>query len=124
MSRLVVLSAVAALAACAAAPAQARAPVAVGVSLREYSITLYKSKLRTGRVSFELKNFGEDPHDLRVFGPRGYVSSISPPAAPFGGTGRLRATLRRPGTYRLVCTLGDHAARGMRATVRVTRRRS
>jgi plastocyanin len=33
----------------------------------------------------------------------------------------LRLTLRRPGRYRLVCTVADHEARGMRAALRVVR---
>jgi uncharacterized cupredoxin-like copper-binding protein len=36
-----------------------------------------------------------------------------------GATGVLRLTLRRHGRYQLVCTVADHAARGMHATLRV-----
>lgn len=98
--------------------------ITVGVGLREWSLTTYRASVRPGRVRFRLTNFGQDAHDLAVVGPGGRRSRVSPEVPAFGGRGTLELILRRPGRYRLVCALPGHAARGMRATLRVTRRRA
>ena len=41
---------------------------------------------------------------------------------PFGGRLRFTVHLLRAGTYRLVCLKPGHAAKGMKAKLRVTRR--
>jgi uncharacterized cupredoxin-like copper-binding protein len=43
--------------------------------------------------------------------------------APNGGHLAFALTLRRSGTYRLLCVKPGHLALGMRATLRVTRSR-
>jgi uncharacterized cupredoxin-like copper-binding protein len=73
-------------------------------------------------VAFNLTNFGEDAHNLRVTGPGGYRSAVSRDVEPGGGHLRFTVHLRRAGTYRLVCLKPGHAAKGMKATLRVTRR--
>lgn len=97
-------------------------PLPVGVGMREWSVAVYRTSARPGRVKLNLTNFGEDAHDLQVFGPAGYRSALSPEVAPFGGRQTLRVTLRRTGTYRLLCMKPGHARLGMRATLRVSRR--
>lgn len=96
------------------------APTAVGVAEREFRITPYRRVVKPGRVKFNVRNFGEDAHDLVVFTPRGRTA---------GSTGEIRAgrravlevRLTKPGSYRLVCTQGDHAARGMKTRLVVRR---
>jgi plastocyanin len=92
---------------------------AVGVGAREYRLTAYRTSVPRGTVRFNLANYGEDGHDLvvRTSGGR-----------ELGRSGEVRAGKRTtlqvrlaPGTYRLICDLADHEARGMRATLRVTR---
>lgn len=108
------------------APSQASAKTrttAVGVGLREYRVALYRSRVLPGRVRLNLENLGEDGHDLRVIGPSGAASTVrgtSPEVKP-GGRFTLKVTLRKRGLYRLVCTLGDHEARGMVARLQVVR---
>jgi plastocyanin len=95
----------------------------VGVSEREFRISPYRRTVPTGTVKFNVRNYGEDVHDLVVVSPRGRT---------LGTTGEIRAgegsvlrlKLRKAGVYRLVCTQADHAARGMksRIVVRATRR--
>jgi plastocyanin len=94
----------------------------VGLGMREYRFSVYRSAVHAGRVNFNMTNFGEDAHNLRVTGPRGYRSALSPDVAPGGGHLRFTVHLRRAGTYRLVCLKPGHAAKGMKATLRVTRR--
>jgi hypothetical protein len=66
----------------------------------------------------QLVNNGEDDHDLalrRVGGRRTYRIGVVHP----GGIAELDARLRR-GRFTLWCTLADHRARGMTATLRVS----
>jgi copper binding plastocyanin/azurin family protein len=97
-------------------------PLPVGVGLREWSVAVYRTHARPGRLKLNLTNFGEDAHDLQVFGPAGYRSARSPEVAPAGGRETLRVTLQRTGAYRLLCMKPGHAGLGMRATLRVSRR--
>ena len=97
-------------------------PVPVGLGLREYHISVYRPAVRPGGVAFTMTNYGEDAHDLQVVGPGGYRSAVSPDVRALGGHVRFRVTLRRPGTYQLLCVKPGHVKRGMRTTLRVTRR--
>jgi plastocyanin len=109
------------LAAVAGGSAQA-APVstAVGVSEREWRISLYRSTVPPGTVRFNVTNFGEDAHDLAVVGPDGRTLALSPEIRS-GRRHTLAVRLARPGTYRLLCTKPAHVGLGMRTTVRVRR---
>jgi len=104
----------------AAAPMlDAAGPRRVQVTALEFEYRLSRLSVRQGPTLIELVNYGEDEHDLlvrRVGGTKRWrLAKILP---------RSRATLSltlRPGSYRLECTVADHAARGMRATLRVRR---
>ena len=94
-------------------------PARVQVVAREFSLTLSRPSVRTGPAIVELANFGEDPHDLRVQrvgGTKVYGTPIVQPGRVYDLSLQLR-----PGRYRLWCSLGDHRARGMIATLVVTR---
>ena len=93
----------------------------VGLGMREYRFSVYRSSVHAGRVNFNMTNFGEDAHNLRLTGPGGYRSAVSRDVAPAGGHLRFTVHLLRAGTYRLVCLKPGHAAKGMKATLRVTR---
>jgi plastocyanin len=115
---LVLLTA-AAVGAAAAPMLGARAPQRVQVTALEFEYRLSRLSVRQGPALIELVNYGEDEHDLmlrRVGGTHTWRLRKLLPGA--------RATLSvrlRPGTYRLWCSVGDHAGRGMRATLRVKR---
>jgi len=100
------------------APLLAAAVTSVGVGAHEYRFAVYRESVRPGGVRFNIHTFGEDAHNLVVFGPRGYRSATSPDVRP-GRTVAFTVRLRRRGTYRLVCLKGGHAARGMRAAIQV-----
>jgi hypothetical protein len=119
---LVLLVAALAAVAGAAYAAPGRAPTAVGVAEREWRIGLYRSRVPAGAVRFNARNFGEDGHDLAVRNRAGRVLGHMPELPP-GETGRLAVRLRRPGRYTVFCALEGHEARGMRAVLRVVRRR-
>jgi plastocyanin len=108
----------------AAVPAASGDPLdavtAVGVSEREFRITPYRRAVETGRVRFNVRNFGEDVHDLVVVAPSGRrLGSTGEIKA--GRQGVLEVRLKKPGTYRLLCTQGDHARRGMNTRLVVRR---
>jgi plastocyanin len=104
-----------------AALALALPSTSVGLGMREYRFSVYRPNVHAGRVVFNMTNFGEDAHNLRLTGPGGYRSSVSPDVEA-GERARFAVTLRRAGTYRLVCLKPGHAAKGMRATLRVVHR--
>jgi plastocyanin len=108
-----------AVAAGGATAAAARAPVAIGVSEREFHIASYRPAVSPGPVSFNVTNFGQDTHNLVVRGPGGFAVRSS--AIKAGQRLTLRATLRRPGTYMLLCTRANHARIGMKAKLVVRR---
>jgi len=112
-----------ALVAPAAAPTHAGplGDTAVGVGEREYTLTPYRRTAPRGIVRFNVTNFGEDGHDLTVVAPDGRQVAQTPEIKA-GARYALRVKLKRPGVYRLVCTIADHSARGMQAKVRVTSR--
>jgi plastocyanin len=102
-----------------AAPARA---TAIGVGEKEFKVALYRTRVRAGALRFNVRNLGEDDHDLVVRRAGRRIAGLS--AIKPGATATLALTLGTPGRYQLVCTLADHEARGMRATLRVVRRRS
>jgi hypothetical protein len=91
-------------------------PARVQVSATEFQLVLSRGAIKAGPAIVELVNRGEDEHDLalRRVGS-GAVTRRIGTVAP-GGVGELSARLR-PGRFVLWCTLADHRARGMRATL-------
>ncbi len=83
----------------------------------EYRFAFSRRVFPAGRVRLQLKNLGEDDHDLRVLGPRGELRGETGRLHP-GGLAAIRFRLPK-GRYSFLCTVGDHAARGMRGTFTV-----
>ena len=102
------------------APAGAIAPPArVQVAATEFDFALSRASIKSGRAFVELANYGEDPHDLRmqrVGGTRVYALGVVAP-----GDSRVLSARLLPGRFRLWCSIADHRARGMRATLIVKR---
>jgi plastocyanin len=91
------------------------APARMQVSATEYNFGLSRHTIRAGRALIELANFGEDPHDLRlrrVGGRKIWGTRV----VPSEETATLSAKLP-PGRYQLWCSLADHRALGMEATL-------
>ena len=92
-------------------------PARAQVSASEFRLAMSRPAIRRGPAIIELVNYGEDDHDLalrRAGGTRTYRIGLVRP----GTTGELEARLRA-GRYAVWCTLADHRARGMRATLLV-----
>jgi hypothetical protein len=101
------------------APATAAAPARLLVSANEFQLTLSRASIKAGPAVIQLANYGEDAHDLRlrrIGGTRVYKIGTTAPA----DVGELDAKLL-PGTYKLWCSLADHAALGMRTKLVVKR---
>jgi plastocyanin len=101
----------------AAPNAHAARTTAVGVSEREYRIVTFRSRARRGIVKFNVTNRGEDTHDFAVI--RGGTELTTTGDVRSGRRATLSVSLK-PGRYRLICTLSDHAQQGMRANFTVT----
>ena len=91
------------------------APARMQAVAREFSFSLSRTHLAAGAAIVELANFGQDPHDLRLqrVGARHIAGTRV--VAP-GSRAELSVKLL-PGRYLLWCSVADHRARGMRATL-------
>ena len=90
-------------------------PARVQVVAREFTLGLSRRTVKVGPAIIELANFGEDAHDLRmqrVGGTRVYTW----PIAQSGGVEDKTVRLLR-GRYRLWCSVANHRALGMAATL-------
>ena len=99
----------------AAAPPPAR----VQVVAREFSFVLSRQAIEAGWATIELRNAGEDAHDLRlrrVGGTRIYAWPVTQAGAVADETVKLL-----PGRYLLYCSIADHRALGMSAVLVVRR---
>jgi hypothetical protein len=105
-------------------PAAAASPARLLVAGNEWRLTLSRKSVVPGRAIIQLQNRGEDDHDLRLQRitrrPDAPVArwAVTPP----GGLTELSVRVSR-GRYRLWCSLPGHRELGMRATLRVSRRR-
>lgn len=125
--------AAAALAVACAVPASASpgpveaAPSRLQVQGLEYQLLLSRQKLRPGDAIVQFVNAGEDSHNLRLQrvdsagaprGPELGVDEVEP-----GAYENLAAHLHRGSTYELWCSVKDHRALGMDATLRTKHHR-
>jgi plastocyanin len=95
-------------------------PARVQIVAREFSLAPSRRTLKAGTAIVELANFGEDPHNLRLQRVGG-TKVYGLPVQQSGEVADLTVRLL-PGTYRLWCSLADHRALGMQATLVVSRR--
>lgn len=107
-----------AAAALGATPASASAPGGrLFVEAHEFRFVLSRVVVRPGPVLVQLRNAGQDGHDL-VIRRRGLTRGSSFGKQVPGALAERDLKLTR-GTYDLLCTLPGHAKLGMRATLRV-----
>jgi hypothetical protein len=93
-------------------------PRFVSVAAREFSLTLSRPLVGAGAVTVELRNSGEDPHNL-VVSPEGTHSSLATFSEIDPGTYERRSVPLTPGRYQLWCSLEFHEGLGMSTTLRV-----
>lgn len=103
------------------APASAPFPTRLQVTSTEFRLTLSRVVVPGGRVRIELVNLGEDPHDLKLRRIGGKYTYTIPETLP-GERSTKTLNLWR-GQYRVWCAVAGHRDWGMRASLRVVRRR-
>ena len=94
-------------------------PARVQVVAQEFRYTLSRQTIKAGWAIIELNNSGQDAHDLRlqrVGGTRVYAWPTVQAGAVADKTFKLL-----PGRYRLWCSVANHRALGMQATLAVRR---
>jgi plastocyanin len=101
--------------AASAVPAAMKPPTRIQVTGKEYFYALSGKSFKQGTAIVELVNFGEIPHDLRlqrIGDKRVYKTKVIDPGAFTDIVVKLV-----PGKYRLWCSIANHAALGMKATI-------
>jgi hypothetical protein len=103
----------------APAVAAAAAVSHLQVTQIEYRLLLSRGVVKAGPIDLEALDRGMDAHDLRLR----VVSSTREIVVPQLTSGERwdGVVSLRPGLYHLWCSLPEHAARGMRGTLRVVR---
>jgi plastocyanin len=99
---------------------------ALGVAADDHggvkSYTLSRGTVRSGRLTVQLQNKGEDAHDMEMqrVGPEGELvgEPVEIPETMPGEQKTLPVEVE-PGEYRMWCNLYHHAEEGMRATITV-----
>jgi len=94
-------------------------PARVQVVAREFSFVLSRQSIRTGWAIIELRNAGEDAHDLRmrrVGGKRIYAWPVTQSEGVVDKEYKLL-----PGRYVLYCSIANHRTLGMQTTLVVFR---
>jgi len=93
-------------------------PSFVSVGAKEFSLTLSRPLVGKGTVRVELRNNGEDPHNL-VVSPEGTHTPLASFSTLDPGAYERRSVTLDPGSYRLWCALELHEGLGMSVTLRV-----
>jgi plastocyanin len=100
--------------------ATAPAGGSIRVTAKEYSFDPSTIVVKgAGTLKITLANNGSLAHDIKVEKDGRTVGGTAP--FPAGET-RSAAVRLAPGTYRYVCTVGDHAELGMKGTLKVEQR--
>ena len=100
-------------------PSQSPAlPRFVSVSAREWSLTLSRPAVGTGSVTVELRNVGEDPHNLVLSPDDGSHTPLAEWAETAPGEHLRKAVTLPAGRYFLFCSLEGHEAAGMSVRLR------
>jgi uncharacterized cupredoxin-like copper-binding protein len=100
----------------AASAAGASAGTKVGVTEKEFSITLDRTSFSPGTYSFAIQNQGRYAHNLKISGPG--VTSAGSSVMAGGQSGSLTVTLQK-GTYQLWCGVPGHKDKGMLTSITV-----
>ena len=83
----------------------------------EYHYTLSRTTVPAGKIVLQFVNNGQDEHNLNVLSGEGELESSFPKTVSHG----VRETTlnMRKGNFTLFCSLPEHEAKGMKATLTV-----
>jgi hypothetical protein len=93
-------------------------PSFVSVAAKEFSLTLSRPLVGAGGVRVELRNVGEDTHNL-IVSPEGTHTPLASFSTLDPGLYERRTVSLAPGRYQLWCSLESHEGLGMSVTLRV-----
>jgi plastocyanin len=108
----VVAVAAVAVAGSALAAQDAVKPQKVTVTGTEYHFAMTKKTFKVGKVSFTFQNKGTEVHDFKVVGKT--------PKSRFLAAGQKQTftiNFTKPGRYQYLCTIGEHAIKGMQGVL-------
>lgn len=91
--------------------------VHVQVVAVEYHYTLSRTTVPAGKVSIQFVDDGQDEHNLNVLSGEGEVEAAFPTTVSHGT--REQTVNLRKGSFTLFCSLPEHEAKGMHATLTV-----
>ena len=91
--------------------------VHVQVIAVEYHFTLSRTTVPAGKVALQFVNDGQDEHNLNVLSGEGEVEAAFPKTVS-QGIREVTMTLRK-GSFTLFCSLPEHEAKGMHASLTV-----
>jgi plastocyanin len=98
-----------------------RPPARILVFASEHRLNASRVKIRSGQLILQMRNNGEDDHDIAIRNERGALVAQSPIIGS-GDLGELRVKML-PGRYTLYCTVEGHEGLGMTAPLLVVRAR-
>ena len=84
----------------------------IGVKATEYQFTMTKTRVPKGKVVFTIANVGTEVHDFKVVGKATKSRFITA-----GQRATLTLSFPKAGSYQYVCTIGEHAIKGMRGVL-------
>lgn len=91
----------------------------MSVTAREFFFTTSRAALAAGSQTIELRNWGEDPHNLVISPNDGSHSPLVTWEDQDPDSFAVKDTALGPGGYLLWCSLNGHEAAGMATTIRV-----
>lgn len=91
--------------------------VHVQVTAVEYHYTLSRTTVPAGKVALQFVDDGQDEHNLNVLSGEGEVEAAFPNTVSHGV--REQTVTLRKGSFTLFCSLPEHEAKGMHATLTV-----
>jgi plastocyanin len=95
-------------------------PARVQIVAQEFRYSLSRQTIKAGTAILELRNMGQDAHDLVLSRAGGGKVVVRWPEAQPGAVVDREVRLK-PGLYRFTCTVANHRALGMQALLRVKR---
>lgn len=99
-------------------PTSTPPPARLQITAREFSLTLSRASIAGGPAVVEFVDGGQDPHDLHIRSTSTNGDVLALPVS-LPGSHTDQAITLPPGTYTLYCSLPQHAALGMQATLTV-----
>jgi uncharacterized cupredoxin-like copper-binding protein len=83
----------------------------------DYKLNPSDPTVKSGNVTFNLKNDGQTSHSLEIEDVNGHDQEIEGDVSP-GQSGTLKVNLP-PGKYEFYCPVDDHKAMGMEGEITV-----